>query len=244
MSISSLINSKIKLVELKNQLLHLIFPTHCLVCNREIIIENSSICPLCENDFSFTYFELLNEPSKLDKLFWGRIILHSCYSLIYFEKNKNSQKTIHSFKYENNQLLAVEMGRKIGEKINRLNQFSTLDVLLPVPIHPKKEYQRGYNQSEKIAQGIKEITNIPIDCNVIKKSKNNKSQTKKNKFTRWENVKNTFEIDIETLLHKNHIAIIDDVITTGATLESIVKIINEKLPHLHVSIISLALTKT
>jgi ComF family protein len=243
MAIMSVILIKKKLVQIKNNLVHLIFPTHCLVCNREITIINKSICPLCEDEFSFTNFELLKDPTKLDKLFWGRVKLHSSYCLVYFEKGKNSQKTVHAFKYDNNYLLASEMGKKIGEKIKSLKQFESLELLLPVPIHPKKEYQRGYNQSEKIANGISEIINIPVNCKILLKSKNNKSQTKKNKFTRWENVKNTFEIDVEFLQKLNHIAIIDDVITTGSTLESIVKIINEKVPHLNVSIISLALTK-
>lgn len=244
MAILSLSNTKKKIVELKNYLFHLIFPTQCLVCNREITIESTTICPICENEFSFTYFESLHEPSNLDKLFWGRILLHSSYSLIYFEKGKNSQKVVHAFKYDNNSLLAIEMGKKIGEKIKLMGQFSDLEVLLPVPIHPKKEYQRGYNQSEKIAFGIGELTNIPVNCNIITKSKNNKSQTKKNKFTRWENVKNTFGIDIHAIRKFNHIAIIDDVITTGSTLESIVKIINQHIPSIKVSIISLAFTKS
>ena len=133
------------------------------------------------------------------------------------------------------------MGKLIGEQVKQLSSFQGIDALVPVPIHPKKEFTRGYNQSEKLADGIAEILNLPVLINYIERTKNSDSQTKKGRFKRWDNVENKF-ISKNTTNFK-HIAIVDDVITTGATLEVIVRILQENNPELRISIISLALTK-
>ena len=133
------------------------------------------------------------------------------------------------------------MGKLIGEQVKQLSSFQDIDALVPVPIHPKKEFTRGYNQSEKLADGIAEILNLPVLINYIERTKNSDSQTKKGRFKRWDNVENKF-ISKNTTNFK-HIALVDDVITTGATLEVIVRMLQENNPELRISIISLALTK-
>ena len=233
--------------ELKNiskwssDLFHLIYPNTCLICENELPPSNKFICSFCHNDFNYTYFERYSEPTPLDQLFWGRVSVFSTYSYLYFEKAKSTQPILHALKYGDKPEIGIEMGKLIGEQVKQLSSFQGIDALVPVPIHPKKEFTRGYNQSEKLADGIAEILNLPVLINYIERTKNSDSQTKKGRFKRWDNVENKF-ISKNTTNFK-HIALVDDVITTGATLEVIVRILQENNPELRISIISLALTK-
>lgn len=221
---------------------HMIFPEVCLICTNERSNSEKSICSFCEQDMEFTHFEKYTEPTVLDKIFWGRIQLESTYALLYFEKEKSTQQILHALKYQSNPQVGEEFGRLIAKKIKKLDQFQTIDLLLPVPIHPKKEFIRGYNQSEQIAIGISEILNVPVDTKLLKKRTHTGSQTRKGRFGRWDNVMNNFLVKMKTALPK-HVAIVDDVITTGATIEALVRSIQENYPDIRVSIISLALTK-
>ena len=224
-------------------LLHLLYPKQCLVCSNELIADNAStICHLCQDNFHFTYFET-SKTTRLDKLFWGRLHLKSTFSLLEFEKQNSTQKILHSIKYKHNKLLAIEMGEKIGKTIYNNPDFSSIETLLPVPLHTKKKYMRGYNQSEMIAIGISNIMKVSVSDKFITRTIHSESQTKKNKFARWDNVKDVFELDTKALKKLNHIAIIDDVITTGSTIEAITLKIHKEIPDLKISIISLAIAK-
>ena len=235
-------NFKLKnILNWKNDLLHLIYPNSCLICEKELNTDSKNICPFCKNDFQYTSFERYSEPTILDQLFWGRVQIASTYALIYFEKGKAAQPILHALKYKDKPEIGLELGELIGEKIINLPGFNTVEALIPVPIHPKKEFIRGYNQSEKLANGIAKIITVPVIIDTIKRIKNTESQTKKSRFKRWENVQNTFKI--KNISKYNHIAIVDDVITTGATLEIIIQKIQEIKPNIRISIISLALTK-
>jgi ComF family protein len=184
----------------------------------------------------------MNEPNDLDKLFWGRARVEGTYSLLYFSKNTSTQKLLHALKYQNKPETGLVLGREIGLRIKALSIFNSIDVLIPVPIHAKKQFVRGYNQSEQLASGISQITSIPVNKKVIKKQKETVSQTNRNRFERWDNVFDNFLVK-NAITQFRHIAIIDDVITTGATLESLIKAIHARRPELRISIISLALTK-
>ena len=226
-----------------NTFMHLIYPNQCLVCLNELPESNrTNICHLCQDNFHFTYFET-SDSTRLDKLFWGRLNVHSTFSLLEFEKQNSTQKILHAIKYKSNKLLAGEMGKKIGNTIHQKSNFATIEVLIPVPLHIKKKYIRGYNQSEVIAEGVNTILNVQLKPNLIRRTVHSESQTKKNKFSRWDNVKDVFQIDISALKKFNHIAIIDDVITTGSTIEAITLKIHKEIPDLKISIISLAIAK-
>ena len=125
--------------------------------------------------------------------------------------------------------------------MKNITSFQSIDALVPVPIHPKKEFIRGYNQSEKLADGISEVLKVPVVVDFLERTKFSESQTKKNRFLRWDNVENNFKSKNRS--HYKHIAIVDDVITTGATLEVIIRTIQENNPEIRISVISLALTK-
>lgn len=222
-------------------LTHLIFPTICTICENELNDYRKSICVFCEENLERTFFERYKESTPLDELFWGRIHVEATYSYFYFEKGKAVQKMIHALKYDHKANIGSYFGEKIGQTINSIVKLSTIDVLVPVPLHHKKKFIRGYNQSEVIAKGIADKINVNIDTTILKRNKNTKTQTKKNKLSRWESIQSLFEVtDVKNY---KHIAIVDDVITTGSTLETIISLINKKYPEIRVSIISLAVTK-
>jgi competence protein ComFC len=220
---------------------HLVFPNRCLICAEELAKNSQSICSFCFSDLNFTHFEKYQEPTKLDQLFWGRVQLASTFGLLFFEKGKSSQKILHALKYQSNPQVGVAFGKLIGSKIKDVTPYKEIDALIPVPIHPKKEFDRGYNQSEQLAKGIGEILNIDVDTHFLKKKTHTGSQTRKNRFARWDNVVNNFDLRKRSKTYQ-HIAIVDDVVTTGATIEALVRSIKENYPDLRISIISLAVT--
>jgi ComF family protein len=227
---------------ISNSFLHLLFPEKCIHCHTELIEKESVVCLNCLSTISYTFFENYTEQTKMDKLFWGKILIHKTFSLYYFEENSVVQSILHTLKYKNNPQIGIQFGRKIGERIINLEGFQDIDTLIPVPIHPKKKFSRGYNQAEMIAKGISEITTVPIQSTEVKKLKHTQSQTKKSMWERWTTSENTFS----SLLTDNslkHIALIDDVLTTGATLERLAKTILDRNPNVKISLITLAITK-
>jgi ComF family protein len=227
--------------QFSHAILHLIYPNSCIICDKEVINHTINVCPFCELDFNYTYFESYEEPTLLDKLFWGRVKINHTFALLFFEKNKAAQPILHALKYKSRKDVGVQMGRIIGKKI--ASNFTQLDGLIPVPLHPKKKFLRGFNQSELIANGISEIIEVPVIHNLVIKKNNTKSQTKMGKTLRWLNAQEQYEWDFSKVREFRHIAIVDDVVTTGATIESLAKSILREFDEIKISVISLALTK-
>lgn len=221
---------------------HLIFPNSCISCNCELHKSEKYLCYFCWGQIAFTYYENSKEPSSLDKIFWGRVFLDKTYALFYFEQNKPSQKILHALKYQYKPRLGIVLGEKIAEKMRENNLMLDVQALIPVPLHPKKKFIRGYNQSEKIALGIAKFLDIPVLEKKIKKIKHTESQTKKDRFQRWENVATIFGAE-KAIIPYQHIAIVDDVVTTGATIEALANELLLNNPKLKISIISLAVAK-
>jgi len=228
---------KKKLIDLS----HLIFPNTCLICEKELLNKRKFICSFCESEFNYTFFERYDESTELDELFWGRGLVHETYAYLFFQKGKKEQSLVHALKYNDKKEIGSFFGNRIGTRLLNSNKFKGVDALIPVPLHYKKQFKRGYNQSKAIADGISDVLNIKVDDSFLKRSKNNSTQTKNNKASRWDNVQNAF--DLNHYKKYKHIVIVDDVITTGATLEVIISMINKKYPEIRVSIISLALAK-
>lgn len=223
--------------------INLLFPEVCVGCETELSVRENYLCYSCWESIHLTYFEGFKEPSSLDKLFWGRVELNATYALFYFEREKASQKLLHALKYQFKGNLGVYLGKITASKLVNHTVFKEVQALIPVPLHPKKAFIRGYNQSEKIAQGIASIWKIPVIQQEVLKTKHTESQTKKDQFQRWDNVTSIFKVK-GNLSNYQHIAIVDDVITTGATLESMAQELKEANPSLQISIISLALAKS
>lgn len=158
--------------------------------------------------------------NRLEQFFAGRIPFRHIAAYAYFVKDGSIQHIIHELKYNRNPLIGYYMGQLCGEDIKESEFISSVDLLVPVPLHPKREKMRGYNQSYEICRGISERTGIPVDNNTLIRKVNNPSQTKNSRFDRWKNVEDIFSITDETAFSGKHILLVDDVITTGSTLES------------------------
>ncbi len=222
-------------------LVHLIYPEKCLVCEEELTTDDQNICSFCKVYLELTHFEDYETPSPMDQLFWGRISIDNTYAHFYFKKGGGIQKILFSLKYGKNEMLGLYFGEEIGRVLlKKLSEYD-FDVIIPVPLHPKRRFKRGYNQSELLARGISNKTKTIIDNNSVKRRANNKTQTIKSRFERWDNVSSIFEVNRTSLYQYNHICIVDDVITTGSTVESLVLEIKKVYPNIRISIVTLAI---
>lgn len=201
-----------------NAFTELLYPNLCPACNNHLI-ENQKLCFDCETNLPLTDFHLHNENEVTEK-FYGRIEIENGGSLLRFTKSGRVQELIHQLKYRGNSEIGIHLGRMYGEILKENNAFETVDLIIPVPLHPKKEKQRGYNQSDMIAQGMAQTLFIPWQRDILIRTEYTTSQTKKSNFDRFENVKNAFNIAKPNVIKYKHILLVDDVLTTGATLEA------------------------
>jgi ComF family protein len=155
----------------------------------------------------------------LEKMFWGRVNIERACSLFYFRKGSNYRFIIHQLKYKGKYNIGLRLGEELGLRLANSGLYSDITMLVPVPLHPKKEQLRGYNQSEWIARGIANKMHLPIETNNLIRTKFTQTQTRKNVTERWENVQSIFDVKNESRFNGEHILLIDDVITTGATIE-------------------------
>jgi competence protein ComFC len=221
---------------------HLIFPNTCLQCSHELSRFEKHICAFCWDKLQRTYFESYEMASSMDQLFWGRIDLQETFALYFFEKEKPIQEILHALKYQFKAPLGRHFGRIMGETIEQSNKYKEIEALIPVPIHPQKRFLRGYNQSELLAEGMAEVLKIPILMDVVQKKSNNSSQTRKNRFLRWDNASEQFSLGKKAIAYR-HVAIVDDVTTTGSTLEAMAQLLRSQYPNLQISLISFAIAK-
>jgi ComF family protein len=217
----------------------LIYPKICLGCNNPLLKHEQCICSICQFHIPKTnHFK--TRDNNLQKLFWGKIQLNHAAALYEFVKDGPLQKMIHALKYEENKEVGIYLGKQIAYEIGESVFLKNIDYIITVPLHPKKEKLRGYNQSMCIAKGIQEIMKTEIDSTTLQRTVDTESQTKKNKYSRWVNVGEVFQItDVEKLKNK-HILVIDDVVTTGSTLESCVSIL-QQIKGIKVSIVTIAI---
>jgi len=216
--------------------IELFFPTLCPCCQNKLSQGEKYVCLSCLYTLPYTN-HLSEENNKLEDFFAGRFPFTRIASLLYFTKGGSTQKIVHEFKYRNNPELAILIGRLCGKKISEYQLANMIDIIVPIPLHKKRLKKRGYNQSFMIAKGIAEVINKPIDTNNLVRKINNPSQTKNSRFERWKNTEGIFEIKKPLAYENKHILLIDDVITTGSTLEVCAKLIL-KSPNSSISIYS------
>lgn len=215
------------------------YPHNCIGCGSDVIDKENFLCLECVNDLPHTNFAMhANNP--LEKKFWGRISLTSAMSEFYFSKESIVQNMIYELKYRRNKKAGFYFGNLMGKSLLNSNRFD-VDILIPLPLFEGKERMRGYNQSEILCNGISGVINKPVIRNNVIRKVFTETQTKKHRIERWKNVKDIFFVTDPKSLEGKHILLVDDVITTGATLDAcgseILKIKNVKL-----SVAALALT--
>ena len=193
--------------------LSVFYPKNCKCCQGYLVKGESFFCLNCE--LNFGELSLVDGKStEIEQLFWGKARVESAVAVFQFLKQENLQSIIHEFKYNGNVGLALKMGGLIG--YNYILPIKNIDAVSFVPMHPKKEKKRGYNQAQKLAEGFSGITGVKT-MHLLKKIKNTETQTEKGVFERFENMEDKFEV-INLSEEIKHVLLIDDVITTGATL--------------------------
>ena len=193
---------------------NMLFPNLCVLCNNYLAHTETILCDHC------TYtLPKLEESGTLDRIFWGRAKIEYSHALLHFKSGNSIQKLLHHIKYKNNQELAIIMGRMMAQAFLSFKLFEECDTLIPVPLHIKKMRKRGYNQSSLLAKGINEILKKELLDNLLIRTRSTETQTKKTRYNRFENMKNVFKVIDKSLIENKHVVLIDDVITTGATLE-------------------------
>lgn len=202
-----------------NSILELFYPSVCAACGHSLFHWEQLVCTRCRSFLPKTGYALVEE-NPLARMFYGRVRLKAVTACFFFSKEGKVQHLIHELKYKGNSDAGVFLGQDLGKAIQEAPLFQGIDYLIPVPLHPKREKERGYNQSMMIAQGVSEVTGIPIGDTFLKRSVNTATQTHKSKEERWKNVKDIFVLDHAEKLEGKSVLLIDDVLTTGATLEA------------------------
>ncbi len=217
---------------------HLFFPNVCYACGEALIEQEEVICSSCYFKLPRTGFHLHPE-NIITQIFWGRVKIHSATSFLFFNKGGNVQRLMHALKYMGHKEVGIFMGKLFGESLKESPLFNTANLIVPVPLHPKKQYKRGFNQSEVIAEGLQSQLDIPVSAGNLVRLSYTSSQTKKARYNRWENVKGVFKVNNEAEFNGKHLLLIDDVLTTGATMEACMDPLL-KIPDTKVSIATLA----
>ena len=210
--------------------LHLFYPHLCLECGTDLLPSDSVLCISCEKKLPYTdLFSIEN--NIIEKSFWGRSVISAAGAGLFFTKESVVQILIFELKYKQNKKAGWLLGRIIGASIRDVNRFEKIDLLIPIPISAKKERQRGFNQSLIICEGIQQILPALKMASSLKKKKATSSQTNKGRLQRSEHLDQVFELQEAHVLKGANLLIIDDVITTGATLEAAHKCLWQARPN-------------
>ena len=206
-------------MNLFKHLLNLLFPRVCAACGTLLLEGEDTVCTTCRFLLPKTSYEM-NPDNPLAQMFYGQMPFNAVMAEFFFSKSGKVQQLIHGLKYKGCRENGIFMGQEIGKSLEKAPDYQGIDYIIPIPLHPKKEKLRGYNQSQIIAEGISEVMNIPIASNFMSRSVFTDTQTKKSREDRWNNVKDIFVLKNQELLMGKHVLLVDDVITTGATLMS------------------------
>ena len=199
--------------------LSLFFPELCAGCGNNLFKNEIEICTKCIYHLPVTNFH--KDPlNKFAKQLWGRFVFKQAGSYVYFRKGSRVQNIMHQLKYNKRPEAGFRMGQLYAYLLNEDNEWELPDLIIPVPLHPAKLRKRGYNQSESIAKGMSFVLNIPVLSDNLIRIEDTETQTRKSRFGRYENLKNAFRCLDKNSLMSKHILLIDDVMTTGATLEA------------------------
>lgn len=198
---------------------HLFFPHNCAGCGNDIVSEGQLLCMKCISQLPLTGFEM-HADNPIEKNFWGKLNIQHASSLLYFSKDSFLQNLLHQFKYKGKKEVGFYFGKMMGNVILKSNRFKNIDTLIPLPLFFSKEKKRGYNQATILCEGMSAVMHLPILKNAVIRSIATETQTKKNRIERWQNIDGKFEIKDFTSLKNKHVLLVDDVITTGATLEA------------------------
>jgi ComF family protein len=205
--------------QLLRDLLSLFYPELCPSCSNLLSRDEKTICLSCRFLMPKTGYETVAD-NPVARMFWGRVRLNAVSACYFFVKKGRVQPLIHELKYKSNKKAGHFLGVEMAKQIIQSPLYEGVDFIVPVPLHPKKIKLRGYNQSEIIADGMTEVMKAPMNKDVLVREVATSSQTRKSREARWQNVKDIFVLKETELFEGKHILLIDDVITTGSTIEA------------------------
>ena len=228
--------------QLGGDLLSLFSPPACGACGTALVRGENTLCVNCLMKLPQTNFHKVRD-NMIEKSFWGRINIERATSFFFFTKGSDFQHLLHALKYNGRSDIGEYLGKRFGNELITEPAFSHFDRIIPVPLHRDKLKIRGYNQSEMIAKGLSSVLKVPVDTKTLERTSYTETQTKKSRIERWENVKSVFSAT-STNLNGQHVLIVDDVLTTGATIEGCAQALIWKNPTVKISVATLAYAHT
>ncbi len=225
------------------RILDLIAPRVCVVCGNRLGITEHTVCSSCYLHLPRTTFQFTPYDNPMTQLFWGLSPVTHAAALLFYEPHGEVARLVYDLKYADRPDIGEDMGRMMAEELRIAGYFDGVDMIVPVPLSPKRMRQRGYNQSEMLAQGISEMAHIPINTRALRRKHFRQSQTTLMRHQRQENVADLFQLGKTDGLEGKHILLVDDVCTTGATLTACARVL-DTIPRLRLSVLTLAFTKS
>lgn len=206
-------------INIINDITHVIYPKLCAACHEALNKHEKVFCLKCQLSLPKTD-HVLYPDNPVAKKFWGKVPIERALAMYNFHKSSRLQDVMHALKYKGRKDVGIRLGNLMGYHLLQYQAFRDVDYITAVPLHADKQKKRGYNQSGIIAEGLAEILNIKYDADLLKRTLFTATQTKKSRLERWDNVKDIFEVNKPVIVEGKHILLIDDVITTGSTLEA------------------------
>lgn len=202
-----------------HDIVNLFFPRLCQACGDALSPDDDQVCLSCVFHLPYTHFHR-NPDHPMARSLWGRVHCEGVAAFLFFRKGSKVQHLLHRLKYKGQHQVGTFLGQLYGQTLVNQSPFNTAQLIIPVPLHPKRQRERGYNQSEIFANGLGKAMGIPISIQNLQRSNTSETQTRKSRAERWENVKEIFSVTNPEALEGKHILLVDDVFTTGATIEA------------------------
>lgn len=231
------------MISFLGRLMDLLSPRQCAECQCRLRIGEEILCAECNLHLPRTHFDQSPDDNEMARLFWGRVPVERCGALFYYQPGSASSRIIKGLKYYDHPERGIAMGRMMAAEFMSSGFFDGIDVLVPVPLAPGRERQRGYNQSVMIARGVSQITHLPVRTNVMRRDRFVESQTSMDRSHRADNVEDAFSLVSGDEVSSKHVLLIDDVVTTGATLCACATVLTQ-IEGIRLSMLSLAFSKT
>ena len=220
--------------------INLFYPKTCNCCERPLLDHEKVICTSCLHQLPLTNFQPNNE-NQADKVFYGRAEINAAYALLLFRKKNMVQLLLHQLKYKRQFEISYFLGEWTGEILKNSSRFTNIDMVIPVPLHKKRLKERGYNQTEGFAKEIAKSLNSEYRDDLLTKTSSSKKQALKNRISRWNLMEQSFQLTDASAISGKHILLVDDILTTGATLEACINCLRNS-EKMKISIATMAIT--
>ncbi len=228
-------------LSLLSDVLSVFLPRTCAACGYPLKDWEECLCLKCMAGIPLTRFHL-NPDNPLAEVFWGRVRIEQAVAWFYFRKGSAYQEVLHNLKYNDRPAIGIFLGKQLGYELKNSPVFRKPDRIIPVPLHRKKLRKRGYNQSERISQGLAFSLGVPVSTKALVRTSQTDTQTRKSRYDRYLNVSGKFAVRDPGSIAGSHILLVDDVVTTGATLEACAEVLLS-VPGVKVSLATVAWAK-